>query len=69
MQRPARKRAAATLEYATAAGRFQAAASLPPRQLTSAERCMTPACPRYEGPARQRRRGDAAALPSSRARP
>lgn len=59
------ERAAATLEYATAAGRFQASASLPPRQLMSAERCMTPACLRYEGTARKRRRGDAAALTSA----
>jgi hypothetical protein len=46
-------RAAAVLELAEAAGQFQTSAQLPPRQLMSAERCMTPACLNYVGTARK----------------
>ena len=53
--------AAGTLAAGEEAGRFQASANLPPRQLMSAERCTTPACIGYEGTARKRRKSDAAA--------
>lgn len=59
------ERQAATLAMAEGAGRFQASAALPPRQLIGAERCLTETCLRYEGTAR-RRRGKP---PSSRPRP
>ena len=45
--------AAATLSAAEDAGRFQASAKLAPRQLLSAERCVTPACLSYRGTARK----------------
>ena len=45
--------AAGTLAAAETAGRFQASARLPPRQLLGAERCVTPSCLSYEGTARK----------------
>lgn len=52
--------AAGTLAAGEEAGRFQASAKLIPRQLMSAERCVSPACVGYKGTARKRRKGEAA---------